>query len=68
MSEDTALKDNGSSYENRLGDALEELLGNGVNDLEGLASGLDSLGIKAANGQPWTAASLEAELKRLGEG
>lgn len=68
MSESTATREsNEPSYEERLGDGLEKLLGNGVDDLEGLASGLNLLGIKMAHGQPWTSESLDAELKRLGE-
>ena len=53
-------------YENRLGDALEKLLGEGADDLEALSSGLNALGVKSRSGQAWTAASLAAEFKRLG--
>lgn len=68
MSEGTATRGSDeTSYEDTLGDALEELLGKGADDLEGIASGLNLLGIKMVRGQPWTAESLDAELKRLGE-
>lgn len=54
------------SYEDRLGDALEKLLGGGADDLVALSSGLNELGIESPDGAPWTADSLAAELHRLG--
>ena len=54
------------SYEDQLGDALEQLLGEGADDLDTLASGLNKLGIAAPGGAPWTQATLAAEFKRLG--
>jgi len=57
---------NETSYEDRLGDALEKLLGEGADDLDALASGLNGLGLVPLAGPAWTAASLEAEFKRLG--
>jgi hypothetical protein len=53
-------------YEDRLGDALETLLGGGADDLEALSAGLNSLGLATPGGVPWTADLLAAELKRLG--
>jgi hypothetical protein len=57
---------NETSYEDRLGDALEKLLGEGADGLDALASGLNGLGLVPPEGSAWTAASLEAEFKRLG--
>lgn len=54
------------SYEDRLGDALETLLGGGADDLDALASGLNALEIEAPDGAAWSAESLAAELRRLG--
>lgn len=53
------------SYEDRLGDALEKLLGSGGDDLAALSSGLNELGIDAPDGVRWSAESLAAELRRL---
>ena len=52
-------------YENRLGDALEALLGGGADDLDALAAGLNALGVAMPGGASWTSDSLAAELKRL---
>lgn len=53
------------SYEDRLGDAFEKLLGGGADDLAALAAGLNELGIESRDGVPWSAESLAAELRRL---
>ena len=55
-------------YEDKLGDALEQLLGEGTDDLHALAAGLNKLGFAPAGGASWTVASLEAEFKRLAAG
>ena len=57
---------NDLSYEDRLGDALEKLLGEGADDLKNLASGLNGLGLAPPEGPAWTADILESEFKRLG--
>jgi hypothetical protein len=67
MSGAPAPGNDNQAYENKLGDGLEELLGRGVDTLEGLASGLNSLGVKPLNGQLWTADTIEAEFARLGK-
>ncbi len=54
-------------YEDRLGDALEELMEQGADGPEALASGLNSLGVTSREGRTWTADTLEAEFRRLGE-
>ncbi len=56
---------NESAYEDRLGDALEKLLGEGADDLEALASGLNRLGVAPPVGANWSAGNLEAEFTRL---
>ena len=53
------------SYEDRLGDALEKLLGGGADGLAALAAGLNELGIEAPDGARWSADALAAELRRL---
>jgi hypothetical protein len=55
------------TYEDILGDALEKLLGDGVQDLEGLAAGLNSIQVDPQSGGAWTAQSLAEEFKRLGQ-
>jgi len=57
-----------TAYEDKLGDALEKLLDEGADDLEALSAGLNALGVTSPSAQPWTAESLQAELKRLGSG
>ena len=56
-----------TSYEDRLGDALEVLLEQGADGLDALAEGLNRLGVAPPAGGAWSAASLEAEFARLGE-
>jgi hypothetical protein len=53
------------SYEDRLGDALETLLGGGAVDLAALSAGLNEAGIESPGGIPWNAEALAAELHRL---
>lgn len=67
MSATRASENSELAYENKLGDGIEQLLGSGVDNLDGLASGLNSLGVKPLNGDMWTAESLEAEFARLGK-
>jgi hypothetical protein len=55
------------SYEDLLGDALEKLLGDGAQELDGLAAGLNEMRIVAPSGGAWTAQSLAEEFKRLGQ-
>ena len=55
-----------SEYENRLGDALVECFAAGVEDLSALVARLNELGVQAPDGTPWTAASFEREMARLG--
>jgi hypothetical protein len=55
-----------SEYENRLGDALVECFAAGIEDLSALVARLNELGVQAPDGTPWTAASFEREMARLG--
>lgn len=63
--EDHGLSDAERAYRNRLGDALEVVLGKGADDLAAIAAGLDAIGHRGPNGERWTEALLEAELNRL---
>ena len=55
-----------TEYENRLGDALEKVFGNGAESLAEVVAGLNALGMRAAHGQRWSEASFQEEMKRLG--
>ena len=55
-----------SEYENRLGDALVECFAAGLDALEPLVARLNEMGVMAPGGAPWTAASFEREMARLG--
>ncbi len=56
------------AYQEALGDALEQLLSSGCDDLSSLAEGLNRLQLAPAGDLPaWDAASLGAELARLGQ-
>lgn len=55
-----------SAYENRLGDALETIFGEGVEDLAGVVRRLNEMGVMDPTGAPWTEASFQDEMKRLG--
>jgi hypothetical protein len=55
-------------YEDALGDALEILLGEGCDELETLAAGLNRLQLKPPAGTPaWSSDVLAKELSRLGQ-
>ena len=55
-----------SEYENRLGDALVECFAAGIEEMGALVARLNELGVQAPDGTPWTAASFEREMARLG--
>jgi hypothetical protein len=54
-------------YEDLLGDAIERAFGAGVDTLAALVDKLNETGPAADNGQPWTEASLEQTMARLGD-
>jgi len=55
------------SYEDLLGDALESLIGKGVDGLDAFAEGLNGLNVCGPAGEKWTVELLASELKRLGD-
>ncbi|MBV8620337.1 MAG: hypothetical protein JOY84_15840 [Curvibacter sp.] len=55
-----------TAYENLLGDSLERAFAQGIHDLPGLVAYLNQAGPSAMNSQPWTPASFEQEMARLG--
>jgi len=52
-------------YADLLGDALEALLGTGIDSLEGFADGLTVRNVRRPDGLPWSADALQRELQRL---
>ena len=52
-------------FENRLGDALEEIFSKGVQELSQVVEELNKT-TKDRAGNPWTEESFQAEMKRLG--
>jgi hypothetical protein len=55
-----------SEFENRLGDALEAIFASGVEELPRLIEELNKRGVHDHGGAPWTEASFQAEMQRLG--
>jgi hypothetical protein len=55
-----------SEFENRLGDALEAIFAAGVDDLPGVVEALNRAALRDRAGHPWTEASFQAEIRRLG--
>jgi hypothetical protein len=54
-----------SEFENRLGDALEQIFANGIDSLAEVVQELNKTTRDRA-GNPWTEQSFQAEMKRLG--
>jgi len=52
-------------FENRLGDALEEIFGRGIELLPEVVSELNKT-LMDRSGKPWTEESFQAEMNRLG--
>ncbi len=65
---DQARRRDPTQYETLLGDAIERAFGQGFWELEQLVGYLNQGGPMGADGQPWTPASFEAEMKRLSQG
>jgi Recombinase-like helix-turn-helix domain len=57
-----------TDYENALGDALEALFTREVYELGAIVEGLNDSGPADPDGNPWTEASFQAVMKRLGDG
>lgn len=55
-----------TAYESLLGDSIERAFAAGIHDLEGLVNYLNEAGPAGPNGQPWTSASYQQEMARLG--
>lgn len=55
-----------TAYESLLGDSIERAYAQGILDLEALVAYLNDAGPAGPNGQPWTPASFEQEMARLG--
>lgn len=54
-------------YEDRLGDAMERAFAGGYWELDALVAQLNQSGPATPDGQPWTAASFQAEMAGLGQ-
>ena len=55
-----------TDYENRLGDALEQVFADGAAALGEVVERLNKLKFPDRGGRPWTEASFQAEMRRLG--
>jgi hypothetical protein len=55
-----------TDYENRLGDALVDIFGRGIEALPEIVSELNKAGLPDPSGRPWTAGSFEEQMKKLG--
>lgn len=49
-----------TDYENRLGDALEQVFASGAEDLSAVVRGLNDLGLLTPEGKPWTEEAFKA--------
>jgi phenylpropionate dioxygenase-like ring-hydroxylating dioxygenase large terminal subunit len=57
-----------NDFEDRLGDALEALLGEGASSIGQLAEGLNDLNVRSPDGRAWTETNLGTMLHGLAEG
>ena len=55
-----------SAYEDALADALIACFEAGIDELQPLVEALNQQGVQAPDGAPWTVASFEIEMARLG--
>ena len=55
-----------TEYENRLGEALEEIFDADIDQLSDVVTKLNELGVQAPDGEAWTEDSFQAEMTRLG--
>lgn len=55
-----------SPYEQALGDALEEIFGTGVHEIDGIIAELNSRGLETPDGGSWTAENFPVIMKQLG--
>jgi len=54
-----------TEYENQLGDALERVFESGAVEVRDVVAKLNELGVRSADGRPWTEALFEEEMRRL---
>jgi hypothetical protein len=55
-----------SEFENRLGDALEQIFARGIEQLADVLRELNGAGSRDREGRPWSEDSFLAEMRRLG--
>lgn len=55
-----------TEFENRLAEALERVFGRGIEALHEIVQALNAEGSRDAQGLPWTEASFQETLRRLG--
>ncbi len=55
-----------SAREDAIGEALERIFDEGIEDLDGIVRRLNELGVAAADGGRWTAESFQGEIAKLG--
>lgn len=55
-----------TAYENAVGEALERLFDEGIEDLDGIVAGLNRLEVPSPDGAPWTARTFQDEIAKLG--
>jgi len=55
-----------TAYENALGDALVAAFAGGAEELDQVVAALNAQAFRSSDGRPWTVASFEAEMARLG--
>ncbi len=55
-----------SDFEKALSEALETVFDDGVHELDGIVDRLNAMGLRTHQGESWTAANFESEMKRLG--
>lgn len=53
-------------YERKLAGSLTEIYSGGVDTLDGVVAGLNTLGLHGPDGGPWTTENFRAEMRRLG--
>ncbi|MEE2998268.1 MAG: recombinase-like helix-turn-helix domain-containing protein [Pseudomonadota bacterium] len=58
---------NAGPYERALGDALEEIFGQGTHDLKGIADALNEKGLTSPDGETWTEDNFATHMKALSE-
>lgn len=57
-----------SDREYRLAEALEAILSEGIHDLEGIVSALNTRGIPSPDGSSWIAETFRLEIEQLADG